>query len=318
VDEQLGGGTAWIIGLREAFVGLRDARTLDQLTRKTVTYACRGCGFDRALLMAVHGSEIVIESAHCVQDEAWAPGLIRRAGKDVLILDAGSIEAEVVRRGIPVLIADADNDRSLISRLLGHERRAGSVTVPIMPEGSVVAILYADRAHSGPPVGAIDRDLLSTFAEGVGYALERTVLRERQGLQQGNVSTLMNAAGQMLNQLTAARIDLVSPGEELTPAALSAERLGDADLLPHAHLTPREKEVLSLLAAGESNTTIASRLVISEGTVKSHVKHILRKLGAKNRAEAVSRYLGSQTPALHAWAHDPSGGYPALRRLRRK
>jgi DNA-binding NarL/FixJ family response regulator len=49
--------------------------------------------------------------------------------------------------------------------------------------------------------------------------------------------------------------------------------------------------VLRRLAAGETNARIASRLVISDGTVKSHIKHILRKLGAANRAEAVSKYL---------------------------
>src|SRR5581483_5113239 len=61
-----------------------------------------------------------------------------------------------------------------------------------------------------------------------------------------------------------------------------------------ANLTRRELEVLRLMAAGDTNGRIARRLVISEGTVKSHVKHILRKLGAANRAEAVSRWLGME------------------------
>jgi DNA-binding NarL/FixJ family response regulator len=56
-------------------------------------------------------------------------------------------------------------------------------------------------------------------------------------------------------------------------------------------LTRRELEVLALMAAGANNAGIAERLVIAEGTVKSHVKHILRKLRAANRAEAVARYL---------------------------
>ena len=45
------------------------------------------------------------------------------------------------------------------------------------------------------------------------------------------------------------------------------------------------------MSDGSTNAAIANELVISEGTVKSHVKHILRKLRASNRAEAVSRYL---------------------------
>ncbi len=54
-------------------------------------------------------------------------------------------------------------------------------------------------------------------------------------------------------------------------------------------LTSRELEVLQMLAAGKSNQAIASQLVVTLDTVKKHVSHILGKLGAGNRTEAVSR-----------------------------
>ena len=56
-------------------------------------------------------------------------------------------------------------------------------------------------------------------------------------------------------------------------------------------LTRREIDVLELAADGWTNGRIAEKLFISEATVKSHVGHILRKLGVTNRVEAVSLYL---------------------------
>lgn len=56
-------------------------------------------------------------------------------------------------------------------------------------------------------------------------------------------------------------------------------------------LSRREIEVLSLMTQGNSNSEIATHLVIAEGTVKTHVKNVLRKLRAANRAEAVFRYM---------------------------
>ena len=53
-------------------------------------------------------------------------------------------------------------------------------------------------------------------------------------------------------------------------------------------LTPREREILKLLADGMSNADVAAKLFISQETVKSHVRHILAKLEADTRTHAVA------------------------------
>ena len=61
-----------------------------------------------------------------------------------------------------------------------------------------------------------------------------------------------------------------------------------AERMPCPELSPRELEILKLIAHGESNKEIASRLAISEGTVRVHASNVFAKLGCNDRAQAVA------------------------------
>jgi two-component system, NarL family, nitrate/nitrite response regulator NarL len=87
------------------------------------------------------------------------------------------------------------------------------------------------------------------------------------------------AAGQPVLGPVAADALLAQVRRDAPPAAVVA---------PALDLTPREREVLVLLARGYDNADIGRRLFMSTGTVKHHVSHVLKKLGVENRLQAAA------------------------------
>jgi two-component system NarL family response regulator len=77
----------------------------------------------------------------------------------------------------------------------------------------------------------------------------------------------------------------VNAGQRLLPPQIAA-RL--AERIPRSELSPRELEILRLIAKGSSNKDVANALEISEGTVRVHASNIFAKLGCNDRAQAVS------------------------------
>jgi DNA-binding NarL/FixJ family response regulator len=117
------------------------------------------------------------------------------------------------------------------------------------------------------------------------------------------------ASGFLLKDVTAERlfdaVRVIAEGEALLAPAITKRLISEfarqrprpkdpkepADLIqpgpPFGTLTPRETEVLRLIAGGLSNPEIAKRLVVTEETVKTHVSRVLSKLGLRDRTQAV-------------------------------
>jgi len=118
-----------------------------------------------------------------------------------------------------------------------------------------------------------DADLLAAIRAGAdGYLLKNT---EPEDLRR---ALLRVAQGQ----------SVLSP--EVTAPVLRA-LIQSGNEAPQSMLSEREMEILDLLALGQTTQQIASGLFLSENTIKTHVRHILEKLGAANRTEAVSKAM---------------------------
>jgi DNA-binding NarL/FixJ family response regulator len=112
----------------------------------------------------------------------------------------------------------------------------------------------------------------------------------------------LRMANALADDYTLEVMELAGPALARTDELLGGEfgrggKVSTHDPRLPSDLTSRETEVLRAIAAGKTNGQIATALFVTEGTVKSHVKHILRKLGASNRTEAVARYHRGQTSA---------------------
>ncbi|MEH0147799.1 response regulator transcription factor [Corynebacterium sp. Q4381] len=205
---------------------------------------------------------------------------------------------EIVRLGLRSVLEQAD-DILVVGEVATAEAaiataQAGGIDVVLMDlrfgagaEGARVmtgAQATAEiRATMGTPPKVMvvtnydtDADILGAIEAGaVGYLLKDAPPEEL-------IAAVRSVGGE----------DAQPPVPPMSPVV--RERLATREAEPRSSLTPRELEVLQLVAAGSSNREIGQDLMLSEATVKSHLVHIYDKLGVRSRTSAVAaaRELG--------------------------
>jgi DNA-binding NarL/FixJ family response regulator len=190
--------------------------------------------------------------------------------EDLALLREG-IVALLRENGIDV-VAQADDGPGLERIVSGHKPDVAIVDVRLPPSFSdegLRAAIEARKRHPGLGVLILSQyvepvytaELLASGEAGVGYLLKERV---------GEVRAFIEAVQRVAAGGTALDREVVA---ELMRARTAG---GDDDAL--SSLTPREREVLELMAEGRSNAAVARALVVSGGAVEKHVRNIFAKL----------------------------------------
>jgi DNA-binding CsgD family transcriptional regulator len=275
--------------IRESMEVLHECTTPDELIETAPRELCRACGFSRAMISRIRGSHWVPEVYESASELDPTDEVFKHwIEHSEVPLEHMLVETEMVRRRMPILITDTDDPR-MWTELITRGQTSAYVAAPIIPDGRPIGFLHADNVGQ-TPVTIEDRNNLWAFAEQFGLVYHRAVLVERIDQQRAQLHEAFGAAEEVIEELHNTELEL-SRTAHSSPQSTSGALFRPAESRLDTLLTRREREVLELITSGATNVRIAEQLVISEGTVKSHVKHILRKLRVGNRAEAVSRYL---------------------------
>lgn len=197
----------------------------------------------------------------------------------VLVAD----DEELVRTGVAAIL-DATEDLTVVGTAAdGAEALAACRALEpdvalldlVMP--GATGLVVARQIRAAVPGCAVvvlttfDRD--SYVAEALQAGLNGFVLKASGPDELAHAVRTANGGGTYISPRITARLLTSSPSSRPPPAGVD-------------DLTPRENEILALLGAGESNQGIARHLYISEGTVKVHMRSVLRKLGVDSRVKA--------------------------------
>jgi DNA-binding CsgD family transcriptional regulator len=267
--------------LTEGIRRMKKAGSLQGLGRQACTELCDALGFDKALLSFVEDDGFVVEES---DHGLGGPTVIRRRGCVA--------ERHCIRLRGTIRTNEDDAPAAPDYRdLLGSEHY---LVVPVIAESRVVALLHVSRC-SERGLSAGDIDVLDTFASAYSLLHERMVNTERVQQQRTSIARAAARLTEEADRIAAAAISLdVEFEDRVEPPTIAP------DSALAAALSDRERQVFERLVLGASNAEIADVLVITVETVKTHVKRILRKIGAINRSEAIALYMEART---ETWRH---------------
>lgn len=273
--------------IRTALSELRDLSPREMIHAAPAVLS-RKLAFTRTMISAVRGSMWLPLKLH-IEDEEGDPRSRQFHeyvdGAHLRLADA-PLETELVRRRCGAFVPSPAEDKRTFKEIVEVSGCIGYIAAPITVQGNVVGILHADRPE---PDGVVSMDhlgQLEAFAECLSAAFESAVLEEKAAHQRAEVDSLRTNVYELFSGSTRSTAwSMLSdpPGQKHGTGHLR-------DSSPLTSLTAREHEIMSHVATGATNSQIARCLVISEDTVKSHLKHIAKKLNTSSRAAAVAVY----------------------------
>jgi DNA-binding CsgD family transcriptional regulator/GAF domain-containing protein len=250
----------------------------------------RELDFARTLISIVRGSVWLPLHLHIEEEKADPHGrqfLEYITDRHIQLADA-PLETELVRKRCGAFAPSPMDDKRTFKELVEASGCFGYIAAPITVQGRAIGILHVDRPEPHGIVTMDHLEQLEAFAECLSVAFESAALEEKAAQQRVEVDNVCYNVDELLSR--SARSVLWSlPG--VVPLQLhDGYHRGEEPAVPA--LTAREREIMSHVATGATNHQIARCLVISEGTVKSHLKHIAKKLNTSSRAAAVAIYAG--------------------------
>jgi DNA-binding CsgD family transcriptional regulator/GAF domain-containing protein len=289
-------GVRCLTEIRNALWDLRGLSPREMIYAAPVVLS-RDFGFARTMISAVRGSVWLPQHLHIEGEGAdphSRPFLEYVHGARIQLADA-PLEAELIRKRCGAFVPSPREDKRTFKEFVDVSGCCGYIAAPITVQGRAIGMLHADRPEPDGVVTMDHLDQLEAFAECLAVAFENAVLEEKAAQQRDEVDKLCANVDELLRR--SARSALWSLSGATPGQRHDVYYRGDQPVGPL--LTAREREIMSYVATGATNGQIARCLVISEGTVKSHLKHIAKKLNTSSRAEAVAVYAGIAT--ADAW-----------------